>query len=172
MLAENIYTKQYQPEITVIKCQEYKDSEMYHCSDINLNTLRQVIQNDVQLIVSYSPMFYKVPFYKLIFDLKKANISLQFSDINIPYQISRFRQNRITFDQLQNIIPNHFLPQNEIISSLLNQQQRQSFIWSKRQKRTNNYKNLQFIQVKDVAPVTPEISEQTKLRDSVSDKNQ
>ncbi|CAL6093197.1 Hypothetical_protein [Hexamita inflata] len=117
-------------------------------------------------------MFYKVPFYKLIFDLKKANISLQFPDINIPYQISRFRQNRITYEQLQIIIPNHFLPQNEIISSLLNQQQRQSFIWSKRQKRTNNYKNLQFIQMKEAAPVTPEISEQTKLRDSVSDKSQ
>ncbi|CAL6059819.1 Conserved_hypothetical protein [Hexamita inflata] len=98
------------------------------------DNMQKIIDDDVYVLLN-STLNLAVTLNVFLIDLKSSNIKLKSHDVQIPFEIARFRQNLVSLEDLQKTIPEEFVPLHEIIQIVPNTNDKKSDLQLKRQKR-------------------------------------
>ncbi|CAL6042539.1 Hypothetical_protein [Hexamita inflata] len=100
------------PMINIQKCQDYVFNYNDHYSYAELTNIKQTVNDEIMYILNSNIYDYR----QQLAHMKKANPKLlQFENLNISFQIARYKRFDISFEELSHIIPSEFLPEPEIV---------------------------------------------------------
>ncbi|CAL6020233.1 Hypothetical_protein [Hexamita inflata] len=146
------------PMINIQKCQDYVFNYNDHYSYAELTNIKQTVNDEIMYILNSNIYDYR----QQLAHMKKANPKLlQFENLNISFQIARYKRFDISFEELSHIIPSEFLPEPEIVLNSQNSNQRLAQAKQRRVSRTQFYDNLQF-QITCSIDSTPQSSQNNK----------
>ncbi|CAL6017164.1 Hypothetical_protein [Hexamita inflata] len=151
--------------IHVEQCQDYVFNNSEHYSEAELADIHDAINLDLYHISLYEKIceekLIKPDYIHLLQYLKEVEAKMSSLEIaNFSFQIARFNSSKITFEQLQKIVPPEFLPNLNVQNIKRSKKQREQQIEQRKIKEIQ-YENLQFLG-SELVDNTPQITQNQK----------